>query len=120
MIILPILIAVILILSSILIILKLFNFGLNSSDDDSGGNIQTTTHKPTTTKQPLSTSCPKDVWISNNNCSFWRSKLSGEVPTYYFRETFNSGKEKCKKTQIREFNTNSLDKKCTGPFTIVG
>ena len=35
-------------------------------------------------------------------------------------ESFNSGKEKCKKTQTREFKTNSLDKKCTGPFTIVG
>jgi len=120
MIILPILISIIFILSSILIILKLFNFGLNLSHDDSGSNIQTTTHKPTTTKQPLSTSCPKDVWISSNNCSLSRSKMSGEVPTYYFRETFNSGKEKCKKTQIREFKTNSLDEKCTGPFTIVG
>lgn len=45
--------------------------------------------------------------------------MSGEVPTYYFHETFNSGKEKCKKTQTREFETNSLDKKCTDPFTIV-
>ena len=111
--IIPILIWVIFILSSVLIIIKLFNFGLNSSDDDSGGNIQTT-------KQPLSTSCPKDVWVSNNNCSLSHSKMSGEVPTYYFRETFNSGKEKCKKIQIREFKTNSFDKKCTGPFTIVG
>ena len=43
--IIPILISVIFILSSVLIIIKLFNFGLNSSDDDVENNIDSNSIK---------------------------------------------------------------------------
>ena len=120
-----ILMSLIIILSSILILLKLLNTNFdNNTNKDPDKDTTTpgisTTPGNITTPHPISTNCPADNWISNNDCSYSRMKVSGEVPTYYFRETFTSGKGNCKKTQIREFKRNSRDNICEGSYTVVG